>query len=385
VTRLALALALALVLAPVGGAQADDAADQAAFSAATQRLGDGDLVGARAALEALAAAAPDGRWADDALAEAANLAEQQGDRAGARRLWQRVVDEHPDGRLARRAAARLATLIEAGGADGAWDAVASEYARLVRAASAAEDPHAVLREVGALIDSNAGYPRAFDASLWLGEAWGRIAERGLAATWLDRAIGLAVTSDQRFRASEARAQLYADEGDFAAASRLLRGLDGLGRLDARARDRALAEIATRKWRGQVGQGARVALALGMLALAGLLRRRTGSWRRAARGLWPPPVEVVYLAPVAFGIALVAEGGNPLAARAVDVILGGGLAIAWVSGVALRTRATRLSTVGLLGHVIAVGLATVAVAWIAVMHDQLLDLLIETWRNGHDGR
>ena len=60
-------------------------------------------------------------------------------------------------------------------------------------------------------------------------------------------------------------------------------------------------------------------------------------------------------------------------------------IAWLSGVVLRTRATRLTTVALLGHVATVVVAAAAVAWIAVVHDQLLDLLIETWRNGHDAR
>ena len=345
------AVALLIATAYVAAAHADDAADQAAFAAATQRLGDGDLAGARAGLEALAAAAPDGRWADDALAEAAGIAEQQGDLAGARRLWKRVVDEHPDGRLARRAAARLATLIEAGGADGAWDAVAAEHDRLVRAASAAEDPHASLHALAAVLDRHPTYPRWFGAALWLGEAWARIAERR----------------------------------DAAAAERLLRSIDQLDRLDGKARAQALADVARRRFRDRVGLLARIALGLGVLAVAVLVRRRRGSWRGAARALWPPPLEVVYLAPVALGLVVVGERGNPLAARAIEVILVGGLGVAWLSGVVLRSRAARLTTSALILHVVAVLAALVAIVWIAVMHDQLLDLLIETWRSGHDAR
>lgn len=379
------AVALLIATAYVAAAHADDAADQAAFAAATQRLGDGDLAGARAGLEALAAAAPDGRWADDALAEAAGIAEQQGDLAGARRLWKRVVDEHPDGRLARRAAARLATLIEAGGADGAWDAVAAEHDRLVRAASAAEDPHASLHALAAVLDRHPTYPRWFGAALWLGEAWARIAERGHAATWLDRAQRAAVAPGDRFRAALARADLHADGGDYAAAERLLRSIDQLDRLDGKARAQALADVARRRFRDRVGLVARVLLGLGVLAVAVLVRRRRGSWRGAARALWPPPLEVVYLAPVALGLVVVGERGNPLAARAIEVILVGGLGVAWLSGVVLRSRAARLTASALLLHVVAVLAALVAIVWIAVMHDQLLDLLIETWRSGHDAR
>lgn len=381
----ALALALALVIAPLAVARADDASDQAAFAAATQRLADGDRAGARAALEALAAASPTGRWADDALAEAAAIAEQDGDLAGARALWQRVVDEHGDGRLARRAAARLTALAAAGGTDGRWDAVAAGHDRLVRAATAADDPHAALAELGALLDGNRGYPRWFDAALWLGEAWARIGERGLAATWLDRALAVATGSRQRFRAALARAELLADAGDHDGAARLLRSLGDLDRLDARARDQALAELATRRFRARVGLAAWIALALGALGVVALLRRRTGTWRGAARTLWPPPLEVIYLVPVAAVLVVVAERGNALAARAVESILAGAIAITWLHGAVLRSRPGRLGTVALTLHVAALCAAVAAVAWIAIVHDQLLDLLLETWRSGHDAR
>lgn len=383
--RLALALiAVALVLVPTW-ARADDAADQAAFAAATQQLGDGDLAGARAALEALAAASPTGRWADDALAEAAGIAEQQGDLAGARRLWQRIVDEHGDGRLARRATARLATLAAAGGADGTWDTVAAEHDRLVRAAAAAEDPHDALRALGALLEGNPRYPRAFAAALWLGEAWARIGERRLADTWLARAHAAAATGGDRFRAGLARAELLADRGDRAGARTLLQALAPADRLDERARADALADLDRSEGRARVGLVARGFLIAAAAAAALLLRRRTGSWRGAARALWPPPTAALFLAPVAAVLVVVAETGNPLAARAVELILLGGLALTWLSGALLRARRAPLTLPHLLLHLLAVLAAAAAIAWIAIVRDQLLDLLLETWRSGHDFR
>jgi hypothetical protein len=94
------------------------------------------------------------------------------------------------------------------------------------------------------------------------------------------------------------------------------------------------------------------------------------------------MEVVYLAPVAIGIALVARTGNPLAAAAVERILVGGVLVAWLGGAVARGP---LALAARLGFVAAVTLAIAATAYLAVVDDQLLDLLLETWRSGHDMR
>ncbi|MBK9030705.1 MAG: hypothetical protein IPL61_05095 [Myxococcales bacterium] len=378
------ALVLAIVVALGGRSRADDATDQAAFTAAAQRLAAGDAVGARAAFEALAAAAPTGRWADDALAEAAALAEQAGDLTGARALWGRIVAEHADGRLARRAQARLDALVAAGGRDGRFDALAAEHERLVRAAGAAEDPHAALAALAAMLDEHLDYPRWFAAALWLGEAWGRIGERDRAATWLARAAAAAPGPRERFRAELAQADLAAAAGDFARARRLIAALTPPDDAAAAARDELAVEVARRAGRRRLrllAWGLLVALAV---AAAVVLRVHRRSWRAAARGLWPPPVEVAYLAPVALGLALVAETGNPMAARAVEHILLGAVTLAWTAGAVTRAWA-RPGVVVRIGFALAVLAAVAAVVWLAVDDDQLLDLLLETWRSGHDLR
>lgn len=384
IARYAVVVALVLAIAGHGVARADDASDEAAFTAAAQQVAQGDAVGARAAFEALAARAPTGRWADDALAEAAALAEQAGALADARALWGRIVREHGDGRLARRAQARLDALVAAGGRDGRFDAVAATHERLLREAAGAEDPHGALRELGALLDAHLDYPRWFTAAQWLAEAWARIAEHRLAATWIARAVAAAPGPRERFRAELAWARLDADRGAVAAGLARAEALVPPDATAASARAELIDELRWRQQRAALRWVAAAALLVLAAITLVVLRRARGSWRGAWRALWPPPIEVVYLVPVAAGIALVAHGGNPLAARAVRDVAIGAVLVAWGAGAVARAWA-RPRWWAALGFVAAVVVAIAAVAWLAVVDEQLLDLLIETWRSGHDGR
>ena len=381
---LALVTGCAVAAAQPAPDPAADAVHQAAFADATRKLGDGDLAGARAALEALAATAPGGRWADDALGEAAGIAERQGDLAGARALWQRLLDRYPESRLTRRAAARLGELTAAGGVGGQWDQVAADHDRLVRAA-ATEDPQPLLLELGALLDRSEGYPRWFVAALWLGDAWLRVGDRRRALAWYDRAERAAGDDLERFRAGLARAELWAASGEHVRAERALKALvppDPLARL---AVADALEEVARAQRRSWWAMVAKLALAACALLALVAIRRRAGSTAAAARALWPPPIEVRYLVPVALAIALVGRTGNLLASRAVDLILAGAVVISWLSGTGLelaRRRGGPLRGI-VVGHAVVAAVATVALVYAAVMHEQLLDLLAETWRHGHD--
>jgi len=363
----------------------DEAAQEAAFAAATRKLGEGDLVGARAALEALAASAPDGRWADDALGEAASIAERQGDLAGARALWKQLLERHPDSRLARRATARLAELTAAGGSDGRWDAAAAEHDRLVRAAAGAADPQPHLAALGVLLDRNRGYPRESAAALWLGDAWARIGAHGRALPWYERAEAAATSDLERFRAGLARAGLWTVTGEHDRAERQLRALvppDDLARL---ALADALEDLDTARAHARWGLVARVTLAACALVALLTLWRRAGSLRGAVRALWPPPLEVVYLVPVALVLGVVAESGNLLAARAAQLVLAGAVAITWLSGAGLELarRKGAIPARVIVLHAGVAALATIALVYSAVMHEQLIEVLIETWRRGHD--
>jgi tetratricopeptide (TPR) repeat protein len=384
--RIASTALLCVVLTAVTFSRAagDDAQDQAAFAEATRKLGAGDLPGARAALEALAAGSPGGRWADDALSEAAAIAERQGDRAGARALWRRLLAEYPESRLTRRAAARLAELTSAGGDGGRWDAVAAEHDRLVLAA-AVEDPTPMLEDLGALLEKSVGYPRWFAAALWLGDAWARIGRRDLAHRWYERAAVVATTPLELFRADLARAELWAASGDHDRAERALRKLHPPDELARLAVADALDAVAKARSRARMALAARLALGVCALIAIAAIRRRAGSWRAAVRAFWPPPIEVRFVLPVALVLAFVSQSGNQLAARAAEMILAGGVAISWLSGTGLdlarRRGGPTPAQIGL--HVAVVTVAVLALVYAAVMREQLLDLLAETWHHGHD--
>ena len=261
--------------------------------------------------------------------------------------------------------------------------MAAAHDRLVRAAAAAEDPHAALTELEVLLDGAPAYPAWFTAALWLGQAWGRIGERGRAAAWLDRAIAAAPDAAARFRGELERARLDADAGALGAARARLAALTPPDALAADARAELLADLDRRaarsRWRTLAW------LALGMLAVGAALalRRRRGGWGAAGRALWPPPLEVAYLIPVAIGVAVVARTGNALAAAAVERILLGAIAIAWLGGAVARgPRPARRWWLVFAGAVV---VAAAACAYLAIVDDQLLDLLLETWRSGHDLR
>jgi hypothetical protein len=107
------------------------------------------------------------------------------------------------------------------------------------------------------------------------------------------------------------------------------------------------------------------------------------WQRNAR----PVIAVALL------LEIIARTGNLMAARAVDLILLGAVGISWLSGTAMalgqsRARAQPGSTdprglAVVLGHILVVELAVGSLIYVAVMHEQLLDLLAETWHHGHD--
>ena len=101
---------------------------------------------------------------------------------------------------------------------------------------------------------------------------------------------------------------------------------------------------------------------------------------ALRGL-RPPVEVVFLAPVAGVLVAVALTAHEAIAPAVARISAGRRALAWLSGAALeRLRADRRPLrVRAALHVGACFVAVVASGYLALAHDGLLDLLIQTVR------
>lgn len=374
----AMALLASLALASgIAAADVESDADQA-FRAASQRAVAGDA-GALDAFETLGSARPLTQWTQHAWAEAARLAERAGDLPRARRALDQVISVGTDEVLVRRATVtrdRLATATESG----RWDAVAVAHDRLVAAIRSGGDPRAALAQLEVLVGANPGYPRASIAHRAIARGWEEEGERARAIAGLRSTKS--TDPGQRLRLDLARMLVRADDLDGAA----LVVRDALTRADAdhpAFRD-VLSSIEEAERRG----GRRTAL-YGVLALlltgAGIaLRRVTGSWRAAARRILRPPVEVMFLAPVATLLIIVAETGNPLVARAVRTIIIAGVVVAWISGAVLEAARAR----GRVRAAQTILVATVAVvtvvisAYLAIDRDRVVELLLETWRGGH---
>ena len=383
---LTLALGLA-ALTTSGSARAESSTE---FQAALVRRSEGDAAGAVAAFERLTATAPaDDPWVDDALLEAAELREEVlGDPVVALALYRRILSEHPDGHPARKAQVRAAALGAALGPNGAWATAVIEMTAILRLPR-----ERTLEGISRMRDLLVAYPkmpRAGDAQLWVAEAWLREGYFAEALTEYRRVATLPEVA-LAWQGRKGAADILLITGELDDADRAFATLAK----EADASGDVAHSLAAAKGRYDVAlaRGRLRSARLAWLAVFGFfaftlasLRRSSGSWRAAGRALARPPVETLYLAPVALVISLAASTGNELAARAVYLILGGGVAASWLSGAAAdaaRRRVGRLSGPLALAHVFALAAVVVAICYLAVTRDQLVDLIRETWLRGHD--
>src|SRR4029079_1326577 len=119
------------------------------------------------------------------------------------------------------------------------------------------------------------------------------------------------------------------------------------------------------------------------SLADAVRRRPPGARRAALR---PPVEVVFLAPVAAVLVGGAFTAHPLIAPAVAAIAAGGLALSWLSGAALEALRAggRGHTARSVAQVAVCLIGVAGVVYVALTRQDLLDTVIETVRFGPEG-
>jgi hypothetical protein len=334
-----------------------------------------------AAIEGIAAPGAD----PDALFAAARACEDKLlDPGRAVALYERIVVEHGAARVATLAARRVAALRALVGPRGESAAEAAELARLIATADASP-PEPVIERGKRL--AAAAWPGAPAAALWLAE-WLRRTHRlaeaqaqyaAVVARWPESAQAEAALRGGAGCAIEARAWSLAEE--------LARRLPVADAAQREVRDDLLAAAARGRRRARLYAAAWVAIAAALAALLGSLveaiaRRPRGARRAALR----PPIEVVFLAPVALVMIGVAFTTHRLIAPAVAAISAGGLALSWLSGAALEAlrasgRAHRLRSVA---HVAVCLVGIAALAYIALMRGALLDTVIETVRFGPEG-
>jgi hypothetical protein len=355
----------------------------AAPGGSTDALGAGDPREVERAIAAITGL-PASQSSPDVLFAAARACEDKlFDPGRAAAIYQRILTDHATARVATAAARRLAALRALIGVHGEAAPYATALAQLVAHADA-QPPGAVLLQGARL--ATADWPGAPAAALWLAD-WlrrsGRLLEAQahyarVVARWPDRV--------------EARAALRGGAGcaldahDWALAEALARRLPIAEAADQVVRDEllGLAARGRRRDRGAVAAWLAIAGAFAALACAlavTVVRSPPGTRRAVLR----PPIEIVFLAPIALVFLGVAFTAHRAIAPAVAIISLGGLGLAWLSGATLeQLRAHgRAHSLRSLAHIVLCLAGVAGLVYVALTRDNLIDSLIETVRFGPD--
>ncbi|HEV7559690.1 MAG TPA: tetratricopeptide repeat protein [Kofleriaceae bacterium] len=355
--------------------------------AAADSLADGlatdDLHALDAAVTAIEKAPAD----PDALFAAGRACEDRlVDPARALAIYDRIVRELPSSRVAGAAEHRAAQLRPLVGDRGQHAREAAELARLIAEAGSSDPANGGKRSIDDIIargDALAAidWPGAPDAAVWLAD-WLRGAGR-----FDDARARYAAVIAKWPQAPQAQTALRGETGaaidahDWNAAEALVASISTVAPEDRVLRDELAGEIRQGRTRDRFYIVAWIAVGV---VIAGLVASLIEASRRAGkRPPLVPPIEVMFLGPVAAVIVGVSITANRVIAPAVAMISIGGLVCAWLSGTTLDlVRASnRPIRARALGHVAGCLVAVAALVYIAMMRDGLLDLLIETVRVG----
>ena len=373
------ALALVLLAGWARSAAADPVEDR--FQAAANRIAEERYEEAAAELEALAAGAPDHRLAPEALFTAAEIREEHlADPAAALALYRKVEATYPDSRPALAAARRAAQLDRQIG-EAAEGLEPQRRFSEIREGFPDRPEAESIAMTEALLREFPDWVGAPSVALWL-------AEVDLRAGRTDSAMRRYAAVAERYPHTDARFDALLGAGDAALrlgrtgeAEAFYRRLEPGGDPGRETLKReALRDLERVRGRSRLGWLAALLTLAGILALAGSLLAATRSPRRAARALWPPPSEVLYLAPVAAVLSAAAFTGYAGLGPAVTCISIAGVAAAWLSGAGLAARPGRRAAAAL-AHAAAAVVVVAAVAYLALLRFELLDAVLETLRYG----
>jgi hypothetical protein len=369
----ALVLAIGLV---IGLASAPVAAEPDPL-ALVEELGSGD----RAVVERAVAViekSPSSPALADALFRAAMACEDTlADPARALALYERIVRDLPDWRSAGSAERKVAALRGRIGSGNEHARVAADFAQLIADADRLA-PDVV--EQRARVLATADWPGAPDVALWLAE-WLRRTGRldDAQAQYAEIATRWPGTKYQVLGIRGGAGNAI-DARDWDLADRLSDQLPQLDDMDRIVRD-DLMRLSRRgrlidRWYLRAWWVAALAFMLLFASLAEVALR-------VGRPRWRPPIEVIYLAPIAIVLVGVALTTHSLIAPAVALLAGGGLALAWISGVALDTLRAHDRNVRrrALAHAAVCAVAVLALAVIALGRGNLLEMVIETVQFG----
>jgi hypothetical protein len=294
-------------------------------------------------------------------------------------LYERITREIPNARIATSAERRVGMLRAQVGASGEHGDKAAELARLVASADtlAADE---IERRAQVLVV--AAWPGAPEAALWLAEWLRRTGRLDDAQRRYDEVVTRWPGTSHALLAIRGGAGNALDNRDWNRAEALAEQLPAVEEADRIVRDNLLGLARRgRKIDGWYTRAWVIAM-LGCAVMLGSLieASRHGGWQRPR--MWPP-IEVAFLAPVAAVMVGVALTTHQLIAPAVLILSIGGLVLAWVSGSTLDTLKARGRSVRgrAVFHVFVCLFTVAALLYVALVRDNLLEMVIETVRFG----
>lgn len=374
-------LALLFVLLCSSPAWAQDA--ESLWADATKKMAEGQEQEAVALLKTLIAEHPGAALTDDALFLAATLLEEKlGDPTQAKGLYLQLTRDFPDSRSALAAQRRLSSLERALGSDEAGAVPLAAFQDILYRYPHRDEAEslALARE---LLQEHPSWSEAYRVRLWIAESSRRLGDLTAAGPLFAEVI-----DGQAPAAAQVQATLGATDveillGHWSRAETLLDTLDArpdLSPSDVQAAQELRARMTLGHQRAQLLTLSYLLLVGMLLLLLALTRRQAGSWSAFLAALRSPPVEIFYLFPFAALFTGMAAAGHQEVGPAVALISGGGLLVAWVTALALRS-AKPLTRARALGCGGAATLATLSLCYLALHRSQLLDLLQTTLEFG----
>lgn len=335
-----------------------------------------------AALEAHLELAGDPRAAANALFTAAKKCEfERNDPVTALRLYQRISHDYPDTPAAMGSDSRIKALAPLIGPTGAGAENARKLAELK--AHAATAPNAVtLAAADAL--GHADWPGAGEAALWRADRLRELTWYRQAAVAYDDVIARFPGTAWARHAAPSGAAVAVALNRFDDARRRIAALPVDDPSDRAVRDDLVDQLDNRELERTWYRRAVAVLIAAVLVLLASLGHGARSARAAVRALRPPS-EVVFAAPIVAVLIVVSLTTHYAIGPAVAMISAGGLVLAWLSAaglIAART-AGRPLRARAIAHVAILVLAVTALAYVAIVRGDLLDMIRETVQFGPD--
>lgn len=348
------------------------AADEATL---LERLATDDPAALADAISAIERAPATRELADVLFAAGRACEDRLHDPARALAIYDRIVRELPDAGISIAAGRRIEQL---GGIRG-HAREAAELAQLI--AEADTLPRAdVIARTDALVA--AAWPGAVDAALWLGDWLCRTSQFAAGQARYAIVIERWPHSEQSRLAKRNATSCAIDGHDWDLAEQLVARLPGDGEVDRAVRDDLAAGIERGRLRDTLYAASWIGIALAVVLLLASLAEamlRGGLRRPALR----PPLEVLFLAPVAALIIVGSMASHFAVAPAVTRISLAGVAVTWVSGAVLdllraRNRPVRVRAVV---HAAACAIGVLSIGYIAVTNQGLIDMFEATMTHG----